>query len=59
MSEKRRAGATSTRWGLDHLLAGVALEHLVNAPFDWRPGWSYALPSGRTRDHETPSDESL
>jgi broad specificity phosphatase PhoE len=39
-------GHAATRWALDHLVTGVALEHLVNAPFDWRPGWSYALPSG-------------
>jgi len=29
------------RWALDHLLAGRALEELVDAPFDWRPGWRY------------------
>jgi broad specificity phosphatase PhoE len=42
-------GHAATRWGLDHLLTGVALEHLVNAPFDWRPGWPYALSSDWTR----------
>ena len=34
-------GHSATRWALDHLLAGRALEELVDAPFDWRPGWLY------------------
>jgi broad specificity phosphatase PhoE len=34
-------GHSATRWALDHLLAGRALEELVDAPFDWRPGWRY------------------
>jgi len=37
-------GHSATRWGLDYLLTGIALEHLVSTPFDWRPGWSYTLP---------------
>jgi broad specificity phosphatase PhoE len=49
-------GHAATRWALDHLLTGVALEHLLSTPFDWRPGWSYALPSGWTRDDEAPAD---
>src|SRR5215467_5276652 len=52
-------GHAATRWALDHLLTGVALEHLVSTPFDWRPGWSYALSSGWTRDDESPDDCSL
>lgn len=39
-------GHVATRWALDHFLAGVPLERLVGAPFDWREGWSYTLPSG-------------
>jgi len=34
-------GHSATRWALDLLLAGRALEELVDAPFDWRPGWLY------------------
>ena len=42
-------GHTATRWSLDHLLAGVPLEDLVAAPFDWQPGWSYTLGGTRLR----------
>lgn len=45
-------GHAATRWALDHLLAGVAMERLVSTPFDWREGWSYALPAGWTQDDE-------
>lgn len=38
-------GHTATRWALDHLLNGVALETLVRAPFEWREGWSYSVGS--------------
>jgi broad specificity phosphatase PhoE len=34
-------GHSATRWALEHLLAGRALEDLVDAPFDWQPGWLY------------------
>lgn len=37
-------GHSATRWAFDHLLGGVALEDLVDAPFDWREGWLYVLP---------------
>lgn len=36
-------GHSATKWSLDHLVLGRALEELVVAPFDWRPGWDYAL----------------
>jgi broad specificity phosphatase PhoE len=36
---------SANKWALDHLLQGVALEDLVDAPFDWRPGWRYELPA--------------
>jgi len=52
-------GHTATRWALDHLLTGVALELLVYTPFDWHPGWSYALLDGWTRDAAAPIDDSL
>jgi broad specificity phosphatase PhoE len=35
-------GHSATRWALDHLIDGVPLEQLVDAPFDWRAGWEYA-----------------
>ena len=41
-------GHAATRYALDYLLDGVPLEQLVNAPFRWREGWSYTLPSGWT-----------
>ena len=34
-------GHSATRWALEHLLCGRALEALVDAPFAWQPGWSY------------------
>ena len=36
-------GHSATRWALDHLIDGVPLEQLVDAPFDWREGWIYVL----------------
>jgi broad specificity phosphatase PhoE len=35
-------GHSATRWALDHLIDGVPLEQLVDAPLDWREGWEYA-----------------
>lgn len=37
---------SANRWALQHLLGGVALEDLVDAPFQWQEGWHYTLPSG-------------
>jgi broad specificity phosphatase PhoE len=34
-------GHSATRWALDHLLNGAALEDLVDAPFAWQEGWLY------------------
>ena len=42
-------GHSATRWSLDHLLSGRALEELVDAPFDWRPGWHYTTAAGTPR----------
>jgi broad specificity phosphatase PhoE len=39
---------SANRWALDHLLGGVPLEDLVDAPFAWQEGWHYTLPSGWT-----------
>jgi broad specificity phosphatase PhoE len=32
---------SAQRWGLQHLLEGVPLEELVDAPFEWQEGWEY------------------
>jgi alpha-ribazole phosphatase/probable phosphoglycerate mutase len=37
-------GHVATRWGLEHYLNGVPLEHLVRAQFTWQAGWEYSLP---------------
>jgi broad specificity phosphatase PhoE len=42
-------GHAATRWALDHLLNGVPLEDLVDAPFAWREGWDYTLPTAWRR----------
>ena len=31
------------RWALQHLLDGIPLETLLEAPFDWQPGWKFRL----------------
>jgi broad specificity phosphatase PhoE len=38
-------GHVATRWALDHYLAYVALEELVDADFNWQEGWEYTLES--------------
>jgi alpha-ribazole phosphatase/probable phosphoglycerate mutase len=44
-------GHSATRWALDHLLLGVPLEELVDAPFEWQEGWEYAVgPSADATD---------
>lgn len=35
----------ASKWALDHLLLGIPLVELVDAPFGWREGWDYTLPS--------------
>jgi broad specificity phosphatase PhoE len=34
---------SANRWALQHLLDGAPLEELVDAPFDWQPGWLYVV----------------
>jgi broad specificity phosphatase PhoE len=34
---------SANRWALDHLVSGSPLEELVDAPFDWQPGWVYVV----------------
>jgi broad specificity phosphatase PhoE len=36
---------SANRWALDHLLHGVPLEDLVDAPFNWQEGWHYTVPT--------------
>jgi broad specificity phosphatase PhoE len=35
---------SAQRWALRHLLDGVPLEDLVDAPFEWQEGWEYVVP---------------
>jgi alpha-ribazole phosphatase/probable phosphoglycerate mutase len=37
-------GHSATRWALDALINRERLEDLVDAPFNWQPGWEYAIP---------------
>ena len=37
---------SANRWVLQCLLDGARLEDLVDAPFEWQPGWEFRLPSG-------------
>jgi broad specificity phosphatase PhoE len=37
---------SANKWALDHLLKGIALEELVDAPFGWQEGWRYVLTPG-------------
>ena len=32
-----------TRWGLDHVIGGAAVEDLAVADFAWQEGWEYRL----------------
>lgn len=34
---------SAQRWALRHLYDHVPLEELVDAPFEWRPGWEYTI----------------
>lgn len=36
-------GHMAVYWALEHRLAGVALEDLVEQPFTWQEGWEYRL----------------
>ncbi|GAA3735451.1 hypothetical protein GCM10022225_17590 [Plantactinospora mayteni] len=45
----------ANRWALDHLLHGAPLADLVAAPFEWRPGWTYQLPSRWGTDGPPPA----
>ena len=34
---------SANRWAIQHLLHGTPLAEVIEAPFDWQPGWEYAL----------------
>jgi broad specificity phosphatase PhoE len=34
---------SANRWALDHLVNGMPLEELVDAPFAWQEGWLYLV----------------
>ncbi len=34
---------SANRWALQHLLDGAPMAQVVNAPFDWQPGWHWTL----------------
>ncbi len=36
-------GHIATRWALEHYLKGVPLEELLEAEFNWQPGWEYVV----------------
>lgn len=38
-------GHAATRWALDALVNHERLEDLVDAPFNWREGWTYTIPT--------------
>lgn len=37
---------SANRWALQNLLLGTPMQELVDAPFDWQPGWKFELPAG-------------
>ena len=37
---------SANKWALDHLIHGVPLAQLVDAPFGWREGWHYMVEEG-------------
>jgi 2,3-bisphosphoglycerate-dependent phosphoglycerate mutase len=36
-------GHAATRWAIQHLVDGEALEDVVGAPFEWQDGWEYTV----------------
>jgi broad specificity phosphatase PhoE len=36
-------GHAATRWSLQHLVDGEALDDVVGAPFEWQEGWEYVV----------------
>jgi len=48
---------SANRWALDHLLGGRELEELVDAPFAWKEGWEYVVPTGFPADDRAAAPE--
>ncbi len=46
---------SANRWALQHLLLGIPLEDLVDAPFAWQPGWEFTVPGGWRSDRDDPA----
>ncbi|MDA1359701.1 histidine phosphatase family protein [Glycomyces luteolus] len=44
---------SANRWALHVLLGGEAIERLVNAPFNWQPGWHYTVTAGSIEEPVT------
>jgi 2,3-bisphosphoglycerate-dependent phosphoglycerate mutase len=42
-------GHAATRWAIQHLVDGEALEDVVGAPFEWQEGWEYVVDVQSTR----------
>jgi broad specificity phosphatase PhoE len=42
-------GHSANRWSLEYLVNGVALGELVDAPFNWQPGWEYVVSGVRAK----------
>jgi alpha-ribazole phosphatase/probable phosphoglycerate mutase len=42
---------SANRWALQVLLGGARIEDLVEAPFQWQPGWTYTLTAASLEDH--------
>lgn len=38
-------GHSATRWALEALLHGASMGDLVEAPFAWKPGWEFVVPT--------------
>ena len=47
---------SANRWALQVLLDGERLEDLVDAPFNWQPGWFFTLPSSHANTIGAGSD---
>lgn len=39
---------SANRWAIEHLVNGIPLRQLVDADFDWRPGWEFVVECARS-----------
>lgn len=44
---------SANRWALQVLLGGASIEHLLDAPFNWRPGWQYTVTADSIKESVT------